>query len=1063
MPLRENGRLGLRSMEGNNSARFSHPERRHLTVMFCDLVGSTALAQSLDPEDLIDVHRLYRNACTRIIEDHGGHLSRTLADGTFALFGYPAADENNAERATHAALAIIDAVSALEYPHDSSLQLVARIGIATGLVVAGDVIGEGSSRDEAIFGETPNLANRLQTLASPGTVVISDATQKLLRRAFEYRSLGEHQLRGFDQPVQAWQVLRSSDAETRFDAAQISNMVAFVNRCAEIKAMHRLWEEAKSTSSRVLLMTGEAGIGKSRLAKAMRERIAEEPNITRQVQCSPHHQYTALYPFIRYLERVAGLEREDTIDTKREKLRALAGDEALPAYERVLSLSGLPEGDNIVAFSPKRQRDLVFATVLRRLRELADDRPVLLVVEDVHWMDPTSIELLTLLIDNIADARVLFLVTYRPGFSPPWLDRPNVSRMVLDALDRTSGEVLAKAVLGEKASSEIVAQIIDRTDGMPLFIEELAKSLAESGALDTKPRRRQTPEARLTHAIPISLMDSLMARIDSLGKTKAIAQIGAVIGQEFPESLLTHVVADEAPSLESALTHLVSSGLLLRQDSKDEVRYAFKHALVRDAAYDSLLHRRRAALHARIATCIEDHFPETVATEPERLAAHYAEAGLTERAIRYWRRAGERASERSENVEAQNHFQNGLRLLDDLDEGQVRKELELSLLIGLGPVEIAIGGPGSKGTAEAYDRAVALCAELPSSPLHFAAHWGQWRTSRTYLIKGERADRLSAVTSGLGDPGLSLQAHHCQWAVLFNLGSHERCCDHVEQGIRLYEAGDYRAHALIYGGHDPAVCGHGQIALSHWLLGSPDQALIRIDRAFGVAGSLSHAGSELHALEIGLMLHRFRQDVDEVDRLAERMIALSREEQFRALELKGALFRHWCLGRRGDPEAAVAGLTEGIDKLRAIDASEDLPFFFDMLAECAALGGRTDDGLAAIQHALQEVEKTASRFWAAELLRHKGELLLRTTGHHERDVRDAFDQALTTAREQKASMLELRTATSYARWLATQGDRTAARDLLTPVCRQFDQRSVTADVTAARTCLAELEASSGKR
>ncbi|NJO36740.1 MAG: AAA family ATPase [Rhizobiales bacterium] len=715
MPFRDVGRLGLRSIEGNHGARFSHSERRHLTVMFCDLVGSTALSHSLDPEDLIAVHRLYRNACSRIVADHGGYISRTLADGTLALFGYPLADENNAERATHAALAIIDAVAALQCPHDSSLKLAVRIGIATGLVVAGDVIAEGSTREEAIFGETPNLANRLQTLASPGTVVIADTTQKLLRKAFEYRALGEHRLKGFSEPVLAWQVLRTSDAETRFDAAQTSNLVSFVNRSAEIEAIDRLWHAAKSTSSRVLLLTGEAGIGKSRLVKAARERIAREPNITLQMQCSPHHRYTALYPFIRYLEREAGLERDDTIDIKRAKLRAFAGDEAAPAYERVLSLSVVPEGDNIVAISPKRQRELVFAAVLRRLRRFADENPVLLIIEDVHWMDPTSIELLTLLIDEIGEARVLFLVTCRPEVSPPWRDRSTVRTMVLEALDRPAGESLARAVLGARAASpEMVGQIVDRTEGMPLFIEELAKSLAESGALSAPRARRRTAEARGARSIPVSLMDSLTARLDRLGKAKAIAQIGAVIGQEFAEPLLARVVTDEAPDLDSALTHLVSSGLLLRQDSKDEVRYAFKHALVRDAAYGSLLHRRRAALHARIATCIEDQFRNR-GDEPERLAEHYAQAGLIERAIRYWRRAGERASERSEIIEAQNHFRNGLKLLDDLDDAPFKKELELSLLIGLGPVEIAIGGPGSKGANDAYDRAVA-CA--PSCRIH---------------------------------------------------------------------------------------------------------------------------------------------------------------------------------------------------------------------------------------------------------------------------------------------------------------------------------------------------------
>ncbi len=1037
--------------------RVPRPERRQLTVMFCDLVGSTELSRSMDPEDLLDVFRYYRDACTDIIANYGGHVSRFMGDGILVLFGYPAAHENDPERAAHAALAITQAVSVLRIPHHDDLRLSVRVGLATGLVVAGDVIGEGPSREEAIIGETPNLAARMQTLADPGKVIISDSTKTLLRDAFDYRSIGSHVLKGFNAPVPAWQLVGPSDLETRFDASQTGEAIPLINRVAELDLMATLWDEAKSSSSRVLLIGGEAGIGKSRLTKALSDRIAAEPCHIHQLQCSPHYQYTALHPFIRYLERAAGFEREDTAEIKRDKLRAFTGDEALPAYERLLSLSDLTEGDNIVEFSPKRQRELMFNTVLRRLRTLADEHPVLVIVEDAHWMDPTSIELLTFVIDKITDTRILFVVTHRPEFSPPWSDRPHASTLTVEALDMPSGEMLAKSVLGAEAtSSEIIAQIVARTEGMPLFIEELAKSLIESGALKTEPNRRKAIDPRPLGGIPISLMDSLMARIDQLGEAKAIAQIGAVIGQEFAHGLLERIVLAKEPNLQSSLARLVSSGLLRRQGTTDDVRYVFKHALVRDAAYNSLLRRRREALHARIAACLEDHFPEIVANEPELLAEHYSEAGLAERAIRYWRRAGERASQRSENLEAENHFRNALRLLDALQETTIRKELELSLLIGLGPVEIAIGGPGSKKTNDVYERAVELCGQLRNSPLHFAAYWGQWRTSRTYLTKRERANRLSAVTTNLGDPGLSLQAHHCQWAVLFNLGIHDTCCDHIEHGIALYDAGDFRDHALIYGGHDPAVCGHGQAALSLWLLGKPEQAAGRMTKALAVAQSLSHAGSVLHATEIALMFHRFRQDVDEAEKLAEGMIALSREEEFTALEVKGQLFQGWAQGRRGQAKQAIDSLTQGIEALRSIDASEDLPFFFDMLAECCALDGRTGEGLEALDHAFEEANRTASHFWDAELFRRRGDLLLQTRGQNQLGAESAFKEALKMAREQKARALELRSATSYARWLQHEGDTGAASALLSPICEGFSEGLDTVDVVAAGTFLDEL-------
>jgi predicted ATPase/class 3 adenylate cyclase len=1028
--------------------------------MFCDLVGSTALSRRIDPEDLAEVLRFFRDACSKCVLNYGGYISRFMGDGMLALFGYPAADEDDAERATHAALAITEAVPAIRVPGQEPLRLSVRVGLATGVVVAGDVIGDGPSQEEAIFGETPNLAARLQTIAAPNTVIISDTTKRLLRDSFNYRLLSGHQPKGFDEAIEAWEVLGASDAETRFEAAHTQHVIGLVDRLDELGLMLRLWQEAKTSKSRVLLMGGEAGVGKSRLARALAERIASEPNNTLQLQCLPHYRYTALYPMMRYLERTAGIGPADSVKTKREKLRVHAGDQALPAYYRLLSI-GDPEtvaGDNVVEFSPKRQRELTFQTALRRLRELSRDKPTLVIIEDLHWMDPTSIELLSFVIDNIGEDRVLFLLTFRPEFKPDWSNKPNAETLMLAPLDSASGEVLARTVLGEQSTSpHVISQIVARTEGIPLFIEELAKSVAETGSFDGKPTRRAATAPRAMRAIPISLMDSLMARIDRLGEAKAIAQIGAVIGPEFAHALLERIVLADEPDLDPALARLVGSGLLLRQVSAGEIRYNFKHALVRDAAYNSLLRRRRETLHARIAACLEDHFPDDAANKPELLAEHYSEAGLAERAIRYWQRAGERASARSENLEAENHFKNGLRLLDSLQDSVIKKERELALLIGLGPVEIAIGGPGSKGANDVYERAVDLCSALPNSPLHFAAHWGQWRTSRTYVIKHRRADKLSAVTSLLGDDGLNLQAHHCQWAVLFNLGIHDRCCDHVEQGIRLYEAGDYRSHAMIYGGHDPAVCGHGQAALSLWLLGYPEQASESMARAHAVADDMGHAGSLLHALEIGLMFQRFRQDVDQVEALAERMIALSQKEEFSALEVKGGLFRAWAKGRRSGAVQAIDDLSAGIEKLRAIDASEDLPFFLDMLAECCLLAGRANEGMAALEAAFGDVEKTASRFWAAELHRHQGEIaLFAGTKNAEERASKAFESALATAREQKARALELRAALSLARLLIKQEDANKARALLTPVYDSFTEGQDTPDLDAAKLCLQEL-------
>ena len=519
MPSQQDDKDGLGLRQASDGTRPPQPERRQLTVMFCDLVGSTALSRRMDPEDLLDILRLFRSTCSEIIGGHGGHVSRYMGDGILALFGYPLAHENDTERATHAALEITEAISALHVPRHDDVELAVRVGMATGLVIAGELIGEGPSREEAIIGETPNLAARMQSLAAPNTVVISDKTRTLLRDAFEYRTLGKHKLKGFTTEVQAWLVIGASDVETRFDAAQTSGLVPLVNRFLEIDLMHRLWADAKTSSSRVLLIEGEAGIGKSRLVKALRDQIAAEAHSALQLQCSPHYQYTALYPFLRYIERTAGFERDDSAKAKRDKLRAVYSEDALPTYERLLSLHEPTGGSEVIEYHPKRQRELTFKTILGRLRRISEELPALVIIEDVHWMDPTSIELLTYLIDNVENANVLFIVTYRPEFLSIWGDRPNVSTVTLDALDSGSGEILAKTVLGdEAASSPIIEQIVKRTEGMPLFIEELAKSLLETGTLPSQTRRKRAVGTDTLGAVPISLMDSLMARIDRLGR-----------------------------------------------------------------------------------------------------------------------------------------------------------------------------------------------------------------------------------------------------------------------------------------------------------------------------------------------------------------------------------------------------------------------------------------------------------------------------------------------------------------------------------------------------------------
>lgn len=1050
-----------RSTPENGKTRTREPERRQLTVMFCDLVESTALSHQIDPEDLRDVIRLFQSTCAGIIERYEGYVSRYMGDGILVLFGYPTAHENDAERAVHAALEITKAVSALRAPYDARVRLAIRTGIATGLVVAGDVIGEGSSEEEAIVGSTPNLAARLQALAEPNTVIVSDETRRLLREAFEYRSLGERSLKGFDAPVVAWRIIGPSSVETRFEAAHNVALTPWVDRNDEIQFMRQLWDDAKAKPGKALLVSGEAGIGKSRLARALREQVASEPHADLQYQCSPYYRYTALYPFIRNLERAAGFERDDSDALKLEKLHAILDEETLPLFAHLISIPTARDAE-IAGLSPQRRKELTFNAILAQLVRRAQQLPVLATIEDLHWMDPTSLELMSFIIDRIIDTSVLFVMTFRPEFSPTWIEKPNVSVLKLNGLHREHGEQMAESVFGDRRlAKEIIYQVVDKTEGVPLFIEELAKSLIESGAVGENGSLKSRSISEFSGAIPVTLMDSLMARIDQLGEAKSIAQVGAVIGQEFTHSLIANIAALPEEELQSHLGRLVSSGLAIRRHTSTDTRYAFKHALVRDAAYNSLLRKRRETLHAQIAECLESQFPETSANEPELLAYHYSRTGLTEKAIRYWRLAGERASTRSANLEALSHATNALRLLELLPDAPLRRELELSLLIMLGPVQIAIKGSGSQDAKDVYARAVELCSELPDSPLHFAAYWGQWRTSRSYLTKRERADRLLSVADNLNDPGLKLQAHHCQWATLFNLGFHKPCCQHVKQGIELYESGEFRDHAPIYGGHDPAVCGYGEAALSLWLMGYPEQALKKIDKAFQVAKSLSHAGSTAHAMDIALMLHSYRQDFQEVGDWAEKMIALSEEEKFAAHRAKGEIFRGWALIGQGVHKRGIARLREGINTLRGIGTNEDLPVFLSMLASAHAACGQADEGLAAIEDAFRESEKASLRYWIPELLRWKGELLVAISGSDSVDAEDCFKNSLELAQQQEAKLLELRAAMSYSRLLERRGDSAEAYNLLLKIYQWFTEGFDAVELSAARARLDELKPGAG--
>jgi class 3 adenylate cyclase len=653
-------------------------ERRQLTVMFCDLVDSTALSARLDPEDLREVIAAYHRAVTDVVRSLDGFVAKYMGDGVLVYFGYPQAHEDDAERSVRAALGVIDAVGRLDV---KSSALQARIGIATGLVVVGDLIGEGSAQEQSVVGETPNLAARLQGLAEPGTVVIASATRRLVGDLFEYRDLGPVEVKGIAAPVPAWQVLRPSVVASRFEALRGSALTPLVGRDEEIELLLRRWARAKASDGQVVLISGEPGIGKSRLTAELEECLRAEPHLCLRYFCSPYHQDSALYPFTDQFGRTAGFTRDDPPSARLEKLEGLLACATPPNEDLALlaDLLSLPSSEShpLPNLSPQRKKERTLEALIRQLEGLARQQPVLMLFEDVHWIDPTSRELLDLTIEHVQSLPVLLIVTFRPEFQPPWIGQPQVTMLALNRLDRRDRTALVAQIAGGKAlADEVVAQIAERADGVPLFVEELTKSVVESGV----------PLV----GIPTTLHDSLMARLDRLESVRRVAQTGAAIGREFSYKLLravSHLPEDE---LQGALDRLVASELVFQRGKSPDALYAFKHALVQDAAHDSLLRSTRQQLHAQIAEALETHSPELMGSQPELFAQHYAEAGLVEKSADYWGKAGRRSTARSAMAEAASQFQRGLdqlALLPDTLERQ-RQELQLRSALGAALIDV---------------------------------------------------------------------------------------------------------------------------------------------------------------------------------------------------------------------------------------------------------------------------------------------------------------------------------------------------------------------------------------
>jgi len=1045
-------------------------ERRQLTVLFCDLVDSTVLASQLDPEEWREVVRAYQSTCAAVIQRYDGHIAQYLGDGLLVYFGYPRAHEDDAQRAVRAGLGMVEALGQLNtrLDRERGVQLAVRVGIHTGLVVVGE-IGGGTRHEQLALGETPNLAARLQGLAAPNTVVISAATLPLLGSFFACQSLGTQLLKGFAQPIEVYQVLYESMARSRLEAAGSTSLTPLVGREQEVALLRERWAQVQDVRGQVVLLSGEAGIGKSRLVQVLTEQVAAEPQAwLTPCQCSPYYQNSALYPWIDLLERVAlRFEREESPQQKIRKLEGFVVQyglplaEAVPLFATLLSLP-LPADYAPLALSPEQQKQKTLHALLTILLKIAAQQPVLFVMEDLHWIDPSTLELLSLLVDQGPTARILALFTCRSDFSPPWTGRAHLTQMTLNRLPRRqAAELTGRVAHGKALPPEVVEQIVAKTDGVPLCVEELTKMVLESELLQERAERYELTGPLPPLAIPTTLHDSLMARLDRLAAVKALAQLGATLGREFAYDLLQAVSLWDEDTLRHGLHQLVAAEFLYQQGLPPQATYRFKHALIQDAAYQSLLRSTRQRHHQRIAQVVEARFPELCAMQPELLAHHYTEAGLGGQALPYWQRAGERSIQRSAHLEAIAHLSKGLEVLRTLSDTPEHLEQELDLQLALGPALVVTRGPASPAVEQAYARARELCQQVEEPPQLFPVLWGLWRLYHSrgdYQRARALGEQLLSLAQQVHDSALLLEAHHALWATLFHTGEFASTRAHLEQGRALYDPQQHRSHALFYGGHDPGVCCLSHAAWSLWILGYPDQALQSMREALTLAHALAHPFSLANALRFATTLHQSRREPQAAHERVEACVVLADEQGFAEVLAEATIMRGWALAAQGQGTEGMAQMCQGLAAYRASGTERQRPYYLALLAEGYGSIGQTTEGLSLLAEALALVDKIGEHGWGAELHRLQGELLLAEAGERQQvqEAEACFHQALDVARRQQAKSWELRAAMSLSRLWQQQGKRDEARELLAPVYAWFTEGFETVDLQEAKALLEEL-------
>jgi class 3 adenylate cyclase/predicted ATPase len=1051
---------------GTDSHFCDAAERRQLSVMFVDLVSSTELSARLDPEDLGRVIGSFQKTCATALTAFGGSIAKYIGDGALAYFGYPQAHEDDAERAVRAGMALIDAIAAMDLPF--AVRLQARVGVATGLVVVGDLIGEGSAQERVAVGETLNLAARIETAASPNSLVVGELTRRLAGGAFDYEDLGLHELKGIAGATRLWRVLGESQVRGRFEARIGKGLTPFVGRKEEIGLMRHRWEYVREGEGQTVLLSAPAGFGKSRIAQAFREHLSDSSIACLQYFGSPFHVSSPFYPFIGHLELAAGIVRTDKATEKLDKVeRLLQGSaqnkaEAAPLLAALLSI---PLGHRYppLQINEQVQKQRTMDALLEQLVVRSRRGPVLVVFEDAHWIDPTSLELMSAIVRRVADLPIMVVVTYRPEFTPPWLDLGHVTMVKLGHLGRGQVlELIQKAAGGKALPDPVVQQIAAKSQGVPLFVEEITRSILESGDLEERGECYVVRQSGREFAIPSTLQDSLVARLDRLGSAKEVALTASIIGGEFSYELIKAVSSTSHSMLQADLERLVVADLLGQHGAPPQSRYTFKHALIRDAAFQTVLKARRRELHKRIANEIASGFPEVVEREPELVAHHYTEAEVIDRALEFWCRAANRAAASLAYVEALGHVDRGMKLISALPAGAERDEWELAFRSIEGPSRMALDGWDSPSASSLYEAARAVAERLGRPAELFRSVWGQWMGAhsngqhvRAHALYHEIFGLLERTT----ETEYVIQAHHAGGSQMVAEGAPRAALAHIDELLTNYRMDAHGNLALFYGAHDPGCCSLGMRALSLMMLGHIEQAEAASSRSLELSERLNHKPSISHT-------HMFRAEfciilsrAEAADEHLRESISIAKKYSLTGYIYAGEIMQGWVRVLQGEAEAGVRQAERALEALKGFPSRRfHLPIRIAIVGRAKAAAGDIGGALVYYGSALEAAASTGERWYEPELLRLRAEMLLALPESRPVAAEQCLTDAIALAQKQESKLWELRSATALAGLWAHQGRRAEASDILAPVYGWFTEGLDAPDLKNAKALLAELAA-----